>query len=196
MEIPSINFNYSPTYDKEWSLALGKSYNFDSSRERARNFIDDFKLNFWTPRFEKEVLEKISSFSGLEWGKEPVQAYVVNNLRIPGFSRPFTIKISKDNLFACHVMVHELVHTIFNRNLKSFKNVLGSLREEYPKMRKDFLVHLVIIPIENKVLSNVLDSSEFEDLKKKARKIKGFEEVYNFLSEYSGNFYEDYLRCC
>lgn len=195
--IPKIKFNYVPTYDNQWSKALNKAYDFEGNKREARKFLQELK-NHWTESKESKALELISKYSGLEWGEKEIDIYVVKNLNIMAFSRPFTIKMGDDYLLSCEVLIHELIHTILNQNFKKFKDVIENLRKSFPREDINVIVHLIVISIEKKILDNIFNKEEISYIMDKTKNIKGFKNVYeiieNNFKNLDGNIMDSLLK--
>src|SRR3989344_1522923 len=101
-----IEFIHSKTYDQ-----------ILSQRENLPK-IDFFKkingIKEEWKKYEKDILNEISKLTNLKWKETNIKCYVVTN-SIP-FSEPLTIPAYKKIDLFIDVLIHELIHSILNRN--------------------------------------------------------------------------------
>lgn len=129
-KIPKISIQYAWGYDEYFNTALKIKYKRKIFSKRAKRFLENLRTYF-NEENEARVLKLISKYSGIKWKCDQIIVYLVNNLVTRGFSRPMTLKIEKDCLFACTVFVHELVHFNLYQDMKKSMEVFGIEKDFY-----------------------------------------------------------------
>lgn len=180
--IPNLNFTYSVTYDQQWTLALGKNFSPEKNREIYREFIKQLRKD-WNEKVEDQALKLISKYSGLTWNSNKIDIYCVNNLNISGFSKPFTIKMDDDTFHISHVVIHELIHALFHQNSEIIKKVMGKLRQKFKSENDNTLVHILVIPLEKKVFTEIFGNEKYEIAYNQTINYKGFKKVYDIIEK-------------
>lgn len=177
---PKIIFEYSPVYDRQWSLSLNKKFDVESSKKRFGSFIDNFQ-KYLTKNKQIIFLQLIERYSGLKWKYDIIWVYFINNLNIAGFSVPLTVKISDDYLDVCSTLIHEAIHNILIQNDDKVKPVIEHLNQLFPNEDKKAILHIIVNSIERKVFSEVFGKNKYMLIFEKTRNYKGLKRAYEIL---------------
>ena len=179
-KIPSLNFVYSPVYDKAWHVAFKKPYEIESGKKQFNKTIKAIE-SAWDKSKQQKSLRKISKILKLNWQLDPIKIYFVNELTYSGISDPLTLKIKSDTHFMIQTIIHEATHVLLSQNDKQIRPGLKYLKKQYPNELPGTRLHLIVNTVADSVLETEINSSKINKIKSELKKFKGLKRAYEIL---------------
>lgn len=164
MNTPKIIFKYSRIYNghfRQWvddsSSIKDKTY---PSGKEILDYISKIK-NEWA-KIENTVLQEISQVTNLTWDDKQINCYVVGRA-IP-FSDPLTLKITKDKNRFIDILIHEIIHQLFNQpnNQRKVSDLILSLQEQYKEEVIRTILHILVYAVHTHIYTKFFNNKRLE----------------------------------
>ncbi len=184
MDLPTIQFKYSPIYDenwKEWIKVYGWKDDVNLTPTQLKEKI--IKIERLWKRYDKDILNELSKITGLRWQDKTITCYIVGKCR--PFSDPLTIPAYKDNNRFIDVLVHELIHQLFTQrcNLKKSKEALNYFFTKYKDESRRTIIHIPIHAIHSHIYLKFFDRKRMENDIEFCKRSAEYEKSWKIVQE-------------
>ncbi len=164
-----VNFTYSKIYDNMLTEMSGKEFS-DFQIEEMVLYKEDLEKSW--KKGEKRIIKDIENIANLKF-KGDKTCFLVNDMLYTAVSNPLTLKKNTKLESAKTILVHELIHKLFEDNSRK---VSGLTKIIYPDESLEFRLHIPVLLIAKKVIEKnygknalnkeIRDEIETETLKK------------------------------
>jgi len=181
---PEIDFKYSYVYDGIFRNSIElinilKKINkkYPSSIEII-NFMNELKRVWY--KEGSEILERISSVSGLKWSREKITCYIVGFCK--PMSDPLTIKACRDITHGVDILTHELIHSLQSEvSDKKWSRWIKYLDSKYPNDSRTTKDHIFLNAVHMAIYLEFFGADRFERDLDNSREFYDYKRAWNIV---------------
>ena len=166
-----IEFIYSPIYDNLLTDMSKKKFSVEQMKEME--FYREELEATWKKE-ESKIINSIEKISKLEF-KGNKQCFLVYNMKYAAISNPLTIKREPYLTRAKTILIHEVIHTLFEDNKEKLQKII---EKTYPDESIEFRIHVPVLLITKKVIEEIYGDNIFQEIINKEMKIDILNSVW------------------